>query len=81
MPTIGGPSGSVNGVVDIYYATSGQTVFTLSNTPKANELVWVFRNGVAEAEGATEDYTLSGKTLTLNRAANANDKIVVRYMI
>jgi len=65
--------------------TQGQTVVTLANAPvTGTEMVYV--NGVLMDEGAGNDYTISGATITFEfgldyHASNANkrDKVLVTY--
>lgn len=60
------PSGAVNGT---------NTVFTLAFTPKSGQLMF-FVNG--QLLSTTDDYTVSGATVTLNTAPPANPPSVVR---
>jgi len=63
------PSGTVNGT---------NQDFDLANTPTgASEMV--FYNGILMNEGATEDYTISGATITLADAPKTKDVILVTY--
>ncbi len=53
-------------VRDTQYATSnGQTIVTLANTPVAGTEM-IFVNGVLMEEGGSDDYTISGATVTFN---------------
>lgn len=49
------PSGSING---------SNTAFTLAHTPSAATNVNLFLNGVQQRQGAGNDYTISGATIT-----------------
>lgn len=63
------PAGDLDGV---------NTEFVLANTPKAGtEHVYV--NGLLQDEGAGNDYTISGATITMLYALQATDKIRVSY--
>lgn len=65
--------------------TDGQTVVTLVNTPAAGTEM-VFVNGVLMEEGASNDYTISGATVTFTfglqyHATNTSkrDKVAITY--
>ena len=62
------PSGTVNGT---------NKAFTLANTPNPSTSVKVFVNGMRMR--ITEDYTLSGKTITFITAPPANSIILCDY--
>lgn len=68
------PSGAINGT---------NTTFTLANTPITGK-VGVYLNGQRLVEGASEDYTISGGTITLadppNAAPGNPDVIKVDYL-
>lgn len=64
------PAGTVDGV---------NTVFTLSQLPVSG-VEQVYLNGLLQDAGATEDYTVSGKTITFNTPPLAGDKIKVTYL-
>lgn len=66
------PSGSVNGT---------NVTFTLSQTPSVANTEQVFLNGLLQFAGATEDYTISGDTITFNTAPEAGWKLVVCYFV
>lgn len=61
-------------------AQTGALVFTLTADPIAGSLK-VFRNGIRQFEGATRDYTLSGRTITFNPwfAGDPNAPVVCDY--
>jgi hypothetical protein len=63
------PSGSVNG---------SNAVFTLANTPVAGT-EQVFLNGLLQQEGAGNDYTISGDTITFVTAPETGWKLFVNY--
>lgn len=62
------PSGNVNGT---------NAAFTLANTPVAGK-VQVFENGMLQHE--TDDYTISGATITFVAAPPTTSKIRVTYI-
>lgn len=55
------------------------TVFTTANTPNSGT-VQVFVNGTLQKEGASDDYTVSGSTITMNYAPNSSDVVLVSYI-
>jgi hypothetical protein len=63
------PSGNVDG---------SNTVFNLANTPIAGSEM-VFLNGSLQNVGATNDYTISGATITFNTAPTAGYVLLVTY--
>lgn len=62
----GAPSGTINGV---------NTTFTLSPTPAASSNVNCFLNGVQQQQGAGNDYTISGATITYLTAPATGAKL------
>ena len=62
---------------DVFTATAGQTVFSLSYTPSALYFTQVFMNGLRLSP--TTDYTLVGTLLTLTSAATLADKLLLDY--
>jgi hypothetical protein len=63
------PSGTKN---------NSNKIFTLAHTPVAGTEM-LFVNGILQNYGATEDYTISGGTLTINDAPKAADVLLVTY--
>jgi hypothetical protein len=63
------PSGTVNGV---------NVTFTLANTPTAGT-VHLYANGLRMKAGASEDYTISGATITMTTAPETGDVILADY--
>jgi len=63
------PSGLINGV---------NVTYTLANTPVSGT-EHVYLNGVLQDEGGSDDYTISGATITYNTAPETGDKLVVSY--
>lgn len=65
-----------------YTATSGQSVFSVTNMPATVSKVWVFRNGAKLI--ATTDYTTAAGTLTLTSGmaalVEAGDLIEVQWV-
>lgn len=53
------PSGTIDG---------SNPTFTIANTPVAGTLQ-LYRNGIRQRVGASNDYTLSGTTITFNTGA------------
>ena len=72
--------GSVNYQQDLFDIVSPTNVFTLTHVPVVNSQV-VAWNGLVLAQGVSEDYVLSGTTLTLNGGITTSngDKILVTY--
>lgn len=68
------PSGVVDGV---------NTVFTLTKNPKPLNSLLLFLNGVKLREGAGNDYTLSGKTITFESGMipETGDLLIANYTI
>jgi hypothetical protein len=64
--TQGAPTGTING---------SNTSFTLSPTPAASSNVNCFLNGVQQQQGAGNDYTISGATITYLTAPPTGSKI------
>jgi len=63
------PSGLVNGI---------NTVFTLSNIPIINS-EHIYLNGLLQESGVTNDYTISGNTITFVLPPLPNMKIICSY--
>lgn len=67
---------------DVFTAGSnGQTVFSpLTSTPLQNPGVFLYLNGIFRTQGISEDYTISGTTITFNFGTIViGDKVVVKY--
>jgi hypothetical protein len=56
------------------------TSYTIANIPNANT-EQIFANGVLQNFGPDNDYTLSGKTITFNRNIEADEVILVNYIL
>ena len=54
------PSGSING---------SNAVFTLVNTPDPSTSLMLFKNGLLQRAGASNDFLLSGSSITFNSGA------------
>ena len=65
------PSGSID---------STNVTFTLANTPVSGT-VQVFLNGLLQAPGSGLDYTISGITITFNKAPHTGSDLYVHYLI
>jgi hypothetical protein len=70
------PSGTVNGT----NGTDGNATFTLAATPTAGS-VHLYVNGIRQKVGASEDYTISGVTITFISPSIpiTNSKILADY--
>ena len=64
-----------SGNVDSFTATTGQTAFTLTETPLNAQSISVFVNGIYQKP--TTNFTVSGTTLTLTAGAVAGDEVDV----
>lgn len=53
--------------------------FTLSNTPKGDDYVTVFKNGVRQKRGGSDDYTRSGNQITFTSAVGSGQSVSVEY--
>lgn len=62
------PSGAVNGINKTYI---------LSHIPSSLQLVLVFMGGVLQNPGVSNDYTISGSTITFNTAPSTGPVLVV----
>jgi len=60
---------------ELFTSTSGQTVFTLTNTYGGQNSVLVFVNGVPQFPG--DNFTLSGTTLTFTSAPDTGSQVLV----
>lgn len=58
---------------------AGGTAFTLANTPTTGT-VSVFLNGLLQKVGGSNDYTISGTTITFNTALVTGDILLADYM-
>ena len=68
---------SSNLTVDTFTATNGQTAFTLSDTPAAEDNLIVFIEGVFQNQ---DSYSISTNTLTMSAGVTTGRKVVV-YII
>lgn len=66
------PSGAVDGV---------NRAFTLSHAPVPLVSLSVFRNGVLQRSGDSNDYTLSGRFVNFNAAPVIGDVIITTYSV
>lgn len=62
------PTGTINGI---------NTIFTLANAPITGQIVLVFLGGVLQNPGVSNDYTISGNTITFNTAPSTGPVLVV----
>lgn len=74
------PQGSSSGSNDVANETpSGSgTTFTLAHTPTSGTLK-LYKNGARLQEGASNDYTLSGATITTNLTVASDDVLLADY--
>ena len=63
---------------EIFEGVTGTDVVAGGTLPSAGNII-VVRGGLEQTPGATEDYTISGNTITFNRALAADERIKVRY--
>lgn len=56
------------------------TTYTITNSPSPNT-EQVFRNGVLQNVGATNDYTILDKTITFNSTVDIDEVVLVSYLI
>jgi len=61
---------------DVFTSTAGQTVFTLTHSPLSPQGTILIINA---AVSASDQFTLSTNTLTMNTALAGGDKVVVKY--
>jgi hypothetical protein len=66
-------------VQDTFFGNSSSTTFTLSFTQVAAAGLVVYLDGVSLIQGASNDYTVSGTTLTMNTAPATGQKILAVY--
>lgn len=59
--------------------TGSGTSFSITYTPKSNSLI-LLRNGIFQRNGASYEYTLSGKTLTLSSSLGASEELFAWYV-
>lgn len=76
-------NGNSNIITDYFVATSGQTAFTLSQTPavlaNGNYSLKSYQNGELLTEGAASDFSISSTTFTLATGATTGDALKIRY--
>jgi len=53
--------------------------YILANSPSPAGSESVFVNGILQDEGASDDYTIAGATITFATAPQADDKVLVNY--
>ena len=70
----GGPGGTIGGAID-----GANTVFVLSNVPVNSMGVEVFLDGKFMRQGAGNDYTIAGNTITFAVAPMPGQTIDVFY--
>lgn len=55
------------------------TGFTLANTPSSNAVVSLYLDGGVQSQGAGNDYTISGSSITLATACGTGQKLYAIY--
>lgn len=81
-PVSGGSGGGLNRNKETFVATNGQTVFNLSGTnwmTSSSDLIDVYRNGVLQDIGASDDYTYAGGVITFSIPMITDEKVTVIY--
>lgn len=58
-----------------------ETEFVLADAPAVAGTEQVFVNGILQSAGASDDYTISGDTITFNTAPEAGWKLIVYYFV
>lgn len=61
------------------FADGFNTTFTLLNAPNPSSTLMLYVNGILQRQGTTEDYTLSGNTISLNYAPPTNSRLTATY--
>lgn len=56
------------------------TTYTVANTPVTGTVA-VYLNGLRQKEGVSDDYTISGTTITFDKAPRTNSILQVDYII
>ena len=65
------PSGTING---------SNVTFSIAQTPLEDDAVIVFKNGLIQQRGASDDYTLSDVTITFITAPATASSLLVYYI-
>ena len=60
---------------------STSATWALSATPYDDDHLQLYKNGLLLTEGATEDYTRSGTTVTLAEAPETADRVTAIYQV
>jgi hypothetical protein len=55
------------------------TTYTIAETPRADTITVIY-NGVILKEGASYDFTISNKAITLNFAPTSGETLQVNYL-
>lgn len=72
------PSGIINGVMDGAGVITGNTIFTLAQTPSPATSLQLYLNGAIQ-KPAGGDFTLAGATITFNNAPLAGSILTAYY--
>lgn len=64
---------------EVFAVGSTQTAFTLATTPADAEAIDVYVDGVIQVPGASENFSVSGNTLTFTSAVQAGSEVFVKH--
>ena len=64
---------------EVFNPASNQTAFTLATTPANEEAIDVYVDGVIQVPGASENFSVSGNTLTFTSAVQAGSEVFVKH--
>jgi hypothetical protein len=64
---------------EVFAVGSIQTAFTLATTPADAEAIDVYVDGVIQVPGASENFSVSGNTLTFTSAVQAGSEVFVKH--
>ena len=64
---------------EVFAPASTQTAFTLATTPADAEAIDVYVDGVIQVPGPSENFSVSGNTLTFTSAVQAGSEVFVKH--
>ena len=64
---------------EVFNPASNQTAFTLATTPADAEAIDVYVDGVIQVPGLSENFSVSGNTLTFTSAVQAGSEVFVKH--
>lgn len=64
---------------EVFAVASIQTAFTLATTPANEEAIDVYVDGVIQVPGASENFSVSGNTLTFTSAVQVGSEVFVKH--